>query len=355
MRKQQGLSLVELMISITLGLVLMTGVMQMFLSSRTVFTTHQAISRIQESGRLAMEFMSRDIRMAGFMGCVSRNMESINDPYVGFSNILNSSSDALYDFERGIEGATAGAGGQPPARFSDLPNNLVPNSDILVVRSASGSAASVMQPSASGSVVVAYTGATSGVCPGGGTRISGICTNDVLAIADCSKARVFQVTGVTADVSAGRVSLALNGSATPGNANTNWELGLFDTDAEVIQAVRTVYFVAENAAGRPSLWQKDGSEAAQELLEGVADMRLSYGLDTDNDAIPDEYVAASGVSANQWGNVLSVRVQLLIESLDDNVLEEPQPYTFNDETVTPTDRRMRQVFVNTIGIRSSLL
>src|SRR5690625_4500286 len=140
MRKQQGLSLVELMISITLGLVLMTGVMQMFLSSRTVFSTHQAISRIQESGRLAMEFMSRDIRMAGFMGCMSRSMMGINNDHKGFTNNLNSSSDSLYSFEIGLEGATTGANGQKPARFSDLPDNLVPNSDILVVRSASGSA-----------------------------------------------------------------------------------------------------------------------------------------------------------------------------------------------------------------------
>lgn len=354
MRKQQGLSLVELMISITLGLVLMTGVMQMFLSSRTVFSTHQAISRIQESGRLAMEFMSRDIRMAGFMGCMSRGMVSVSNDYEGLTNNLNNASDPLYDFKVGLEGATAGANGQPPARFSDLPDSLVPDSDILVVRSAGGSAASVMQPTASDTVVVAYTGSTPGVCPGGGTRISGICTDDLLVMADCSKARVFQVTGVTADTAAGRVSLAIGGSATPGNADTSWEAGLFDTDAEVIQVGRTIYFVAENDTGRSSLWQKEGSGAVQELLEGVADMRLTYGRDTNNDGVPNEYVAASSLTGAQWADVLSVRVELLVESLDDNVLEEPQPYTFAGTAETPTDRRMRQVFVNTIGIRSRL-
>lgn len=354
MRKQKGLSLVELMISITLGLVLMTGVMQMFLSSRTVFTTHQAISRIQESGRLAMEFMSRDVRMAGFMGCMSRGVVSVSNDYEGLTNNLNNASHALYDFEVGLEGATATAGGQPPTRFQDLPGTLAPNSDILVVRSANGSAASVVQSSASDTVVVAYTGSTPGTCPDGGSRINGICTGDFLVIADCSKARVFQVTGVTADTAAGRVSLAIGGSATPGNADTSWEAGLFDTDAEVIQIDRTIYFVAENDTGRSSLWQKEGNGVAQELLEGVADMRLTYGRDTNNDGVPNEYVAASSLSGAQWADVLSVRVELLVESLDDNVLEEPQPYTFAGEQEAPTDRRMRQVFVNTIGVRSRL-
>ena len=67
--EQRGLSLVELMIAIALGMVLMLGVMQMFLSSRVVFSTQQGMSRIQETGRLAIEFLSRDIRMAAYYGC----------------------------------------------------------------------------------------------------------------------------------------------------------------------------------------------------------------------------------------------------------------------------------------------
>ncbi|ARU27615.1 hypothetical protein CBR65_09340 [Cellvibrio sp. PSBB006] len=73
MRKQAGLSLIELMIAITLGLILMAGVIQVFLSSRVTFATQQAMSRVQETGRLAVEFMARDIRMAGYMGCTSRS------------------------------------------------------------------------------------------------------------------------------------------------------------------------------------------------------------------------------------------------------------------------------------------
>src|ERR1043165_5123513 len=60
---QKGFSLVELMISITLGLVLMGGVLQMFLGSKAAYTNQRAVASVQESGRLALEFMTRDIRM----------------------------------------------------------------------------------------------------------------------------------------------------------------------------------------------------------------------------------------------------------------------------------------------------
>ncbi|HEY7886274.1 MAG TPA: prepilin-type N-terminal cleavage/methylation domain-containing protein, partial [Cellvibrionaceae bacterium] len=90
---QRGFSLVELMIAITIGLVLMTGVVQMFLSSKTVFSTQQGISRIQETGRMAMEFMAKDIREAGYQGCMSRM--AINY----FSTLSDSADRFLYDFE----------------------------------------------------------------------------------------------------------------------------------------------------------------------------------------------------------------------------------------------------------------
>ncbi|RYZ81289.1 MAG: prepilin-type N-terminal cleavage/methylation domain-containing protein, partial [Moraxellaceae bacterium] len=48
MIKQKGLSLVELMIAITLGLILMSGVVKVFLNSKSTYSTQQALSRIQE-------------------------------------------------------------------------------------------------------------------------------------------------------------------------------------------------------------------------------------------------------------------------------------------------------------------
>jgi len=67
MRRQQlGLSLVELMVALLLGLVLMTGIIQVFLASRQTYNTNEAMARMQENGRFALEFISRSARLAGY-------------------------------------------------------------------------------------------------------------------------------------------------------------------------------------------------------------------------------------------------------------------------------------------------
>lgn len=63
---QQGLSLVELLIAMALGLMLTVGALQMMLSSQTMFSTTDSLSRIQENGRFALEFISKSVRMAGY-------------------------------------------------------------------------------------------------------------------------------------------------------------------------------------------------------------------------------------------------------------------------------------------------
>ncbi|MFC6475539.1 PilW family protein [Pseudomonas asuensis] len=69
--RQRGLSLVELMVAIVLGLLLIGGVLQIFLSSNKTYKTNLALSEVQEAGRFAMEFLTFDIRNASYRGeCV---------------------------------------------------------------------------------------------------------------------------------------------------------------------------------------------------------------------------------------------------------------------------------------------
>jgi type IV pilus assembly protein PilW len=64
---QLGLSIVELMVAMALGLLLMTGVIQVFLSSRQTYAANEAMGRMQENGRFALEFMARSARLAGYV------------------------------------------------------------------------------------------------------------------------------------------------------------------------------------------------------------------------------------------------------------------------------------------------
>lgn len=66
-RLQAGLSIVELMISLVLGLLLMAGIIQVFLSSRQTYAANEAMGRMQENGRFALDFIARSARMAGYI------------------------------------------------------------------------------------------------------------------------------------------------------------------------------------------------------------------------------------------------------------------------------------------------
>lgn len=350
MHKQRGVSLVELMVATAIGLILMTGVIQLFLSSRATFATQQAVSRVQETGRLAMEFVTRDIRMAGFMGCISRNMS--------LTNTLNQSNTLPFRFDVAIEGADIqnDGGGNAPAGY---PSALA-GTDVVVVRSAGGASAVITQNNNGAQLFVEYTGEDPSACGGNGS-ISGICQGDILVVSDCSKARVFQVTGLTATSGNTQVNLQHAASGDPGNHSDYASWGgsspspeeIFGPGSQIIQINTTAYYIDDGNDNRPALWRRIGTQPAQQLMAGVENMQLEYGLDTTGDGIPDDYRSANDMG--NWNRVAGVRVQLLVASADDNVLSEPQSYTFNGNTVVdPGDRRLRQVFVSTVGIRSRL-
>ena len=64
--KRSGFALIELLIAMVLGLLLMTGAIQVMLSSKQTFRANEDMSRIQENGRFALDLLIRDVRMAGF-------------------------------------------------------------------------------------------------------------------------------------------------------------------------------------------------------------------------------------------------------------------------------------------------
>lgn len=78
--RQLGFSMIELMIAITLGLILLVGVLQVFSSAREGFKTQQGSARAQESGRTGAFIISRTARLAGYWNIRLGNPERPN-PY----------------------------------------------------------------------------------------------------------------------------------------------------------------------------------------------------------------------------------------------------------------------------------
>lgn len=343
--RQAGLSLVELMIAITLGLVLMTGVVQIFMSSKTVFSTQQGLSRIQETGRLAIEFLSRDIRMAAYYGCYRPN------PNVPGNELQNGTMviDGLHgNFVEGVRGYDSIE--DLPGGVDALGDTISPltsgTSNVIVVRSANTVGLPISKANDANGVF-AYTPAPadSKGC------FQGMCTNSAVVVSDCFKARVFEVAAAPVISGPDEVNF---------RHNEGWGGGVIATEnfisGEVLAMNTVVYFLAQGVSGMPSLWQRTNTETAVELLEGVEQMRITYATSEN-----DDYLLASELelAAVDWGKVQSVRIELVARSAENNLVDAPQPYTFGGEIITPepneddiADRYLRQVFSSTIGIRS---
>jgi type IV pilus assembly protein PilW len=67
---EQGYSLIELMIAISLSLFLSMGMINIFIHSKNIYWLTQSLNTISTKARMAFHLLSHDIRMAGFIGCV---------------------------------------------------------------------------------------------------------------------------------------------------------------------------------------------------------------------------------------------------------------------------------------------
>ena len=94
-RRNGGFGVVELMVAMAISLLLLGGVVTLFTSSKTTYERVEHLSRIQETGRFALEAMIRDIRSAGYIGCARSST---------FTNTLNSAATLAYDFGESIRG-----------------------------------------------------------------------------------------------------------------------------------------------------------------------------------------------------------------------------------------------------------
>ncbi len=118
---QAGLSLIEIMIALLIGAFLIGGVLQIFIGSKQTYRMQQALSRLQENGRFAMDFLAKDIRMAGYRECLTYTVPT---PITGTNDTgLNTSDTVIIQLSTGACGANVlstitysvqtGASGQP--------------------------------------------------------------------------------------------------------------------------------------------------------------------------------------------------------------------------------------------------
>jgi type IV pilus assembly protein PilW len=174
---------------------------------------------------------------------------------------------------------------------------------------------------------------------------------DVLVVTNCTNADVFKVTNTPG--SSGTVTLAHSNASNTGN-----RVGSYGSDAFVMRVDQYSYFIGTNPnpAGNRALYRVGLDGNAEELVEHVHDMQLRYGLDTNADGAVDSYSTSPGT----WTQVVSITVNLLMRSPDNNISTATQFVTFNNGTFDASteaaadQRRLYQVFSSTVGVRNRL-
>jgi type IV pilus assembly protein PilW len=350
--------LVEIMVALVIGLVLMAGIIELFVGSKQTYTLHESMSRVQENGRFAIDQLNRDLRMAGHMGCANaRLMQTEPTPpptYLGPGRVrvalVTAPGDNTWNMQSAINGSYWDGGGWVPALPAGAAAAL-PGSDVFTLRGAGGTR-------------LMLTGKNPGVPIGSGSESLSIPGNsgyrqfDIVMVGDCSMAAIFQITNNDAAIALGQLDHAV-GAGVPGNATAN--LGRdFDQNAGILGMSSRTYFIGTGASGEPALFQSINGAAAQELVEGVERMRVSYGVGAplpNGTLAPSNYQTGDVIdAAGSWANVVSVRISLLLRS-ENNVTDANQAYTYTWDggvEILPPDRRLRQVFTTTVGLRSWL-
>ncbi|HEL3170163.1 TPA: PilW family protein [Stenotrophomonas maltophilia] len=329
-----GLSLVELMVALVISLVLMLGVVQVFIASQTASRLSEGASRVQENARFALDFLERDIRMAGHMGCVNDQAHVVKNQGDPVSHLgATSGAGSPLDFSVSIQGfdapGTAPGGSLAlgadwsapqglPAAIAGLSPAPAGGSDVLLLRFFAPMGVPVTAISSDGG------DALLDVDSDHVARLTsdGISTPTLFGIADCGHADVFAGTLSAARVTATSLDLSRYVAQPTGQTM-------------LYRAESMVYYVGINPETKqPGLRRaradSDGEyKINEELVEGIESLQLMYGLDnTANISISappagniTQLAAAGGVStdanaegAAQWLRVGQVQVGLLARS-----------------------------------------
>ena len=303
---QRGLSMVELMVAITIGLILTTGILQIFANSKRTYRIEESLSRVQESGRLALDFIANDVRMASYWGCQPDPSNIQNDLAAGAGYI---------DFTAGGVAGTEGGAGAP---------------DSLTLSGADGTPGLVLQPNGGGGTYSTSVSTALQV-----NTPNDLVSGDIVLVSDCTGGDIFQVTG--ANPSAGGVVDHAVGAGSPGN--TSQLSKAYQGDASLYYVHQIIYTIKAGSDGQPALWRSvNGTD--QEIVDDVSDLQILYGEDMNNDRSVDRYVDGNNVS--NFGNVYSIQVQLTVQ-------------TAAASTSVNAGNRITRNFSTTVAIRNRVL
>lgn len=358
---QAGLTLVELMVSIAISMTVLSGVVQVLVVSKSNFVTERELSGLQENARFAVKYLGDQIRMAGFSSCNKAAVPNFGNGLRGATGIWYLANLGLtgYEYDEGI--------GTFPADFSAA---VAEDTDAIVVRRAEDVDLRISGAHNMGTATMPLNN-THPYKPG---------QPFVVVSADCQQVSVFQSTGpANAANDATTIRHEAGGGISPGNCNGQVRGNFFCNAAGVITGgsngniflsgsrvmlLRSeAHYVGASTtdATVPALFRErmylDESSStidtiAEELVQGVENMQILYGVDTDGNGTANIYETAEDVA--DWDSVVTVRLMLRMRSVNPVYNQDVDYPEFEGVADTDgSDRFMRQTVSTTIRIRNA--
>ena len=342
--REQGISLVELMIAMLLGLTLIAGVGHSFLATNKTWTLQDELTRIQENARMALDILTNNIRTASYTGC---------PPQTELANLLHADSDSrlwMTHFDKGVTSI-------PVAEVSShLDSNAI--SEAIVIHNVDRE---------NGLSVIGHDLSDATVTLASRHNFT---SGDVLALIsrDCKQVSVFragadtQNSQVTHHSSSGG-SLYNCTDQLKGSFNCHGSINGADTishDSSELAPLGSRAFYLRESNGVPTLYRKVAGEYqsgnsvnAEALVEGIEKIQILYGVDSDSDGIANQYKTATSIDlfGNEWNKVVSVKLELLARSLIE-IAPKSQTYFFAGQKVVPSDLYIRRNYMATIELRN---
>lgn len=324
MRKIRGITLIEILISLTIGLVVVGAVIVTFVSSGQASRNHSALTQMNQDAQIALNMLSREVQLAGYSAPASLT----GSPRVVRYHSLTSAAGFVPETTGYIFGCDGGTNGIDPF--------VTPTAAMLTCSPTVGSASS--------GLAVAYEADLQNTVPTGAGVPSDCLGNRIGPQQDADNIPYYVASNryfIRTEPTSGRPELYCASPASPN----------FPAPTPGTEVVP--YPNPQPATG------------TQPLVENVQDMQIWYGMRTFPLVADDRQVvryrqaaAINAMAAGAWDAVISVRICLLMRSAEPVLTDEDdltyQPCDQGAARATSPDKRMYRAYYTTSTLRSKM-
>lgn len=315
-KRQQGFNLIELMVAMVIGVFLVAGALRVYTQSQAALIISEQAARLQENARYALQIIERDVRAADLWGLTNESSQiaGSSDPTQPVSALTASVGDCQVNWSINIDVAIEGSNNVNPYNTTCIPtSDYVANSDVLVLRHAQSTPVDEADLLAG---VLYIRSATSN-----GTIFEG----------------PNQPNGIAADGINSRLTTV-----------AYWVSDSSDL-SNVVPSLRRSYL------------STDGTNPvviSEEVISGVEDLQIQYGIDTTGDQSVNMYVDFDAVVDPDAILVARVWLRVRAERIEQGYTEDVT-YTYADQSfssanslVTNDTNYRRLLVTKTIEMRN---